>query len=286
VRPQPGPAVTYVVPAGAEGPWDAASVPPDWQRREMSPDAHLKAALIYPRVSGRAEEVMAAVEHQLAISLHGAYLWQRTLAQDEQRRVLVGRLLNATEDERRRLARELHDEIAQLLTAIQLALEHVEVESAEMKRARALLVEAQKEMHRIIYDLRPSLLDDLGLAAAIQAHARDHLERRGLTVSLEVEDGLPARAAIDTTIFRVYQELATNILRHAEAEHVSVEVYERDGRRVLEVEDDGRGFDPDEKFGGAGITGMRERVALVNGTIRVDSEPGLGTHAIVEIPLT
>jgi signal transduction histidine kinase len=154
-----------------------------------------------------------------------------------------------------------------------------------MKRAQSLLTEAQKEIHRIIYDLRPSLLDDLGLAAAIHAHAQDHLARRGVTVSVEIEEGLPARAAIDTTIFRIYQELVTNILRHAEAEHVSVELYERDGKRVLAVEDDGKGFDPEERFAGVGITGMRERAALFNGTIRIDSEPGLGAHAVVEIPI-
>jgi signal transduction histidine kinase/HAMP domain-containing protein len=285
IRPRAGPAVTYVVPAGAAGPWQAGDLPPDWQRREIAPDSQLQAELFHPRVRARDEEVMAALEHQLAISLHGAYLWQQTVAQDEQRGVLLRRLLNATEEERRRLARELHDEISQLLTAIQLSLEHVEVDSPEMKRARGLLVEAQKEMHRIIYDLRPSLLDDLGLPAAIQSHAQDHLARRGVTVSVEIEDELPARAAIDTTIFRIYQELMTNILRHAEAEHVSVELYERAGKRVLAVEDDGKGFDVNEKFAGAGITGMRERATLVNGTIRFDSEPGLGTHVMLEIPV-
>lgn len=280
------PAATYVVPADTTLPWlPGQDTPPDWQRREIVSDSHVEAELFHPRLPARDDEVMGALEHQLSISLHGAYLWQRTLTQDEQRRVLLRRLLNATEDERRRLARELHDEISQLLTAIQLSLEQVELESPEMKRARNLLTEAQKEMHRIIYDLRPSLLDDLGLAAAIQSHAQDHLARHGVTVSLEIEEGLPVRPAIDTTIFRIYQELVTNILRHAEAEHVSVELYERDGARVLDVEDDGKGFDPDEKFGGAGITGMRERAALVNGTIRFDSEPGLGTHVLLEIPL-
>jgi signal transduction histidine kinase len=282
-----GSSMTYVVPPDATLPWlSEGTMPPDWQRREIVSGSQVEAELFHPRLPARGEEVMAAFEHQLSISLHGAYLWQRTLAQDEQRRVLLRRLLNATEDERRRLARELHDEISQLLTAIQLSLEQVEIDSPEMKRARNLLTEAQKEMHRIIYDLRPSLLDDLGLAAAIQSHAQDHLARHGVTVSLEIEEGLPVRPAIDTTIFRIYQELMTNIMRHAEAEHVSVELYERGGARVLDVEDDGKGFDPDEKFGGAGITGMRERAALVNGTIRFDSEPGLGTHVLLEIPLS
>ena len=188
-------------------------------------------------------------------------------------------------DERRRLARELHDEISQLLTVIQLSLARVETDSPEMTRAKDLLTKAQVDMHRIIYDLRPSLLDDLGLSAAIRAHAQDHLVREGLEVHLEVEEHLPPRPAIETAVFRIYQELVTNILRHSGAGHVSVELYERDGTLVLAVEDDGSGFDPDEKSEGVGITGMRERAALVGGTITFDSEPGMGTHVVLEIPV-
>jgi signal transduction histidine kinase len=204
---------------------------------------------------------------------------------DEQRKVLVRRLLGATEDERRRLARELHDEISQLLTVIQLSLDRVDVDSAEMTRARELLTRTQREIHRIIYDLRPSLLDDLGLSAAIESHVQETLMQAGLNVSLEIDEDLPHRPATDTVVFRIYQELATNILRHAQAEHVSIELYERDGTRVLAVEDDGVGFDAEAKSEGAGVTGMRERAALVNGTIRFDSEPGEGTHVVVEIPV-
>jgi signal transduction histidine kinase len=205
--------------------------------------------------------------------------------QGEQRKVLVRRLLGATEDERRRLARELHDEISQLLTVIQLSLDRVDLDSAEMTRARDLLTRTQREIHRIIYDLRPSLLDDLGLSAAIKSHVQETLTRGGLHVSLEIDDDLPHRPATDTVVFRIYQELVTNILRHAQAENVSIELYERDGTRVLAVEDDGIGFDADAKSEGAGVTGMRERAALVNGVIRFDSEPGEGTHVVVEIPV-
>ncbi len=286
-RPIEGPAATYVAPPGTAIPWLAAGATPpaDWQRREIVHQAQVQGELFHPRRADLDEEVMGALEHQLAISVHGAYLWKRTLAQDEQRRVLVRRLLHAAEEERRRLARELHDEIAQLLTVIQLSLDRVDADTSEMKRAKALLGETQDEVHRIIHDLRPTLLDDLGLAAAMKAYAQDHLVGHGLTVSLEIEDELPARPEIEITTFRIYQELVTNILRHAEAEHVSIELYERDGRLVLAVEDDGRGFDPAEKVAGAGITGMRERAALVNGTIRFDSEPDMGTHAVLEIPV-
>ena len=96
----------------------------------------------------------------------------------------------------------------------------------------------------------------------------------GLSVSLEIDEALPSRPEIEIAIFRIFQELMTNILRHAQAEHVSVELYEREGRLVLAVEDDGLGFNPSETAEGAGITGMRERTALVNGSIRLDSEPG------------
>lgn len=205
--------------------------------------------------------------------------------QDEQRKVLVRRMLGATEDERRRLARELHDEIAQLLTVIQLTLHRMHVDTPEMQRANDLLVRTQQEIHRIIHDLRPSLLDDLGLPAAMKAYAEEHLIRQGKNVSLEIEEGLPSRPEIETVIFRIYQELVTNILRHADAEDVSIELYEHDGRLVLAVEDDGKGFDPEAKSEGAGITGMRERASLVNGTIRFDSEADMGTHVVVEIPL-
>jgi signal transduction histidine kinase len=205
--------------------------------------------------------------------------------QDEQRKALVRRLLNATEDERRRLARELHDEISQLLTVIQLSLHRMDLDTPDMRNAFALLTRTQQEMHRIIYDLRPSLLDDLGLPTAMKSYARDNLVKNGLKVNLEIDESLPPRPEVETVIFRIYQELITNILRHAKAEQVSIELYERDGKRVLAVEDDGEGFDPQAKSDGAGLTGMRERAALVNGTIAFDTEPGSGSHVLLEIPL-
>jgi signal transduction histidine kinase len=286
-RPLGRESATYVVPPGAVLPWlrEGRTPPADWQRREIAHRGRALAELFHPRVENLDEQVMQALEHQLAISLHGAYLWNRTVVQDEQRHVLVRRLLRATEEERRRLARELHDEISQLLTVIQLSLHTVGVDTPEMTRAQSLLAKAQQEMHRIIHDLRPSLLDDLGLAAAMKSHVQEHLMPNGLSVSLEIDETLPSRPEIEIAIFRIFQELMTNILRHAQAEHVSIELYERDGTLLLEVEDDGVGFNPTEIAEGAGITGMRERAALVNGSIRLDTEPGMGTHVVVEIPV-
>ncbi|MEI6243727.1 MAG: ATP-binding protein [Acidobacteriota bacterium] len=205
-------------------------------------------------------------------------------AQNEQRKVLLRKMLSATEDERRRLARELHDEIAQLLTVIQLSLHSVKIDSPEMTQANQLLVKTQQEVHRIIHDLRPSLLDDLGLAAAMRSFARDHMAQSKVQCTLEIEEGLPPQPEIETVVFRIFQELVTNVLRHAEAEQLSIQLFQRDGRFILDVEDDGRGFDADLKTGRAGVTGMRERAALVNGTLTFDSEPGMGTHVVLEIP--
>ncbi len=211
---------------------------------------------------------------------------QVLVEQDAQRRVLVRRLLAAGEEERRRIARELHDEISQLLTVIQLSLEPMaEQAGGKLDRVKELLTRTQKEIHRIIYDLRPSLLDDLGLAAAVKWYAASYLEPAGLQVALEVEDDLALPAEVEITTFRIYQEIITNILRHARAESVSIELYARGGRLVLAVEDDGVGFDPGEKVAGAGLLGMRERASLVGGRLDVDSEPGMGAHVALEIPL-
>lgn len=206
--------------------------------------------------------------------------------QNEQRKVLVRKMLSATEDERRRFARELHDEIAQLLTVIQLSLHDVPTESPQVRRARELLVRTQAEIHRIIHDLRPSLLDDLGLAAAMRSYVADHLRGSGLACTVEIDEGLSANPEVETVIFRIFQELVTNIVRHAGAEQLSIQLYRTDTAIVLEVEDDGKGFDADARTNRAGVLGMRERAALVNGAIRFDSEPGAGTHVVLEIPLS
>ena len=173
-----------------------------------------------------------------------------------------------------------------MLTVVQMSLHRITPNTPDLQQALDLLGKTQTEIHRLIHDLRPSLLDDLGLAAAMQSYADDHLTKHGVHVRLEIEDGLlPAATEIETVVFRIYQELLTNILRHAAAEHVSVELFRRDGVLVLDVEDDGKGFDPSVKSGRAGLTGIRERAALVDGRVTIDSEADQGTHVVLEIPL-
>jgi signal transduction histidine kinase len=216
-----------------------------------------------------------------------------------QRRTLVARLLAAGEEERRRIARELHDEIAQLLTVVQLSLDRICPLSGgatsaadgarEVARARELLAKTQAEVHRIVYDLRPSLLDDLGLPAAVRSYTATHLEQRGIEVALQLEEELELPGEVALTAFRVFQEIVTNVLRHAHTESVSIELFVEgaDGSRrlVLAVEDDGIGFSPRDQRGGSGLVGMQERAALVGGRIDVDSEPGMGTTVRVLLPL-
>lgn len=262
-----------------------AEPPPDWQKWELLYQGRIQGELFYQPAGSQEETLVSALKQQLALSLHSTYLLKRTMVQDGQRKLLVRRLLAASEEERRRIARELHDEISQLLTVIQLSLEDVGVNTAEMKKAKDLLGRTQKEIHRIIYDLRPSVLDDLGLSAAIEWYGKNYLSPQGLHVNLEVAEDLELPPEIEIATFRIYQEIVTNILRHSKAEEVSIELYTSDTHLVLAVEDDGVGFVPDDRFEGAGLLGMRERAELVNGSVTFSSEPGMGTHVLLQIPL-
>jgi signal transduction histidine kinase len=239
------------------------------------------------RLAGSLDELRdmnETLEHQVRIRTREIRkLLERTLDEDAKRRILVRRLLSAGEEERRRIARELHDEIAQLLTVVVLALERIPHEDRRIVQAQEVLARTQSEIKRIISDLRPSLLDDLGLSMAVRGHANDFLVSRGLAVNLEVEEDLSLSSEIETTAFRIYQELATNVVRHSGAEHVAIELYVDRGRLTLSVEDDGAGFVPEERAG-TGIIGMHERADLVGGTIRIESAPGTGTHVRFECP--
>jgi signal transduction histidine kinase len=225
-------------------------------------------------------------------------LYRELRTRDESRGQLLSKVISAQEDERKRIARELHDETSQMLNALAMGLEttYASAQSAAMRErlaeAKALTVRALDELHRLIYDLRPSILDDLGLLPAVRWFAERHLKPLGISVRCEcAEIDQRFTPEFEIAVFRVVQEAITNIARHAEAETVLIECEPSGGDLVIDIEDDGRGFDPGavttsgDTQRGLGLLGMRERVELVGGTVRIDSAPGRGTHVSVRVPM-
>ncbi len=217
-----------------------------------------------------------------------------------QRYELLKRLIAAQEDERKRVARDLHDGLGQDLAGLALRLEAIEKQAVnqpeqartQLQQARALIAETTERAYAMILALRPSALDDLGLAPALRVHAGRALKDTGVDFKLESRDltrRLPAE--IETALFRIFQEALTNVVRHAGARKVFVSLAVRDGSFEGEIGDDGRGFDLREVRTdghgphGLGLLGMEERVAQCGGTLDILSRPGAGTRIRIRIPL-
>lgn len=216
-------------------------------------------------------------------------------AESERRRVLVRRLSTVQEDERRRVSRDLHDSVGQLVAALALAFNAVE-ESGELPaaaadrlaEARSLVTALSKEMHELAVRLRPTSLDDLGLEPALGDLVAKWSSRTGVRADFQA-GGLGAGRLppeVETTLYRVVQEALTNVSRHAGAGLVSVVVTRPDGHATAVIEDDGAGFDPSaDPAGRLGLLGMRERVELVGGELVVESSRGSGTTVRVRVPI-
>ncbi|MGE5357918.1 MAG: ATP-binding protein [Bacteroidales bacterium] len=225
-------------------------------------------------------------------------LYRELQAREEWRGRLLAKVIGAQEDERKRLARELHDETSQALNALVMRLETAvaafpaEASRQRLVEARDLTVRTLDELHRLIYDLRPSVLDDLGLLSAVRWYAERHLEPLGVGVHWEFS-GLERRLQpeVETALFRVMQEAITNIAKYAHAESVLIQCVLKDDSIAFEIEDDGDGFDPaslpsaGDARRGLGLMGMRERVELLGGTITIDAAPGAGVRIAVSVPL-
>ena len=206
------------------------------------------------------------------------------------RRETLRRVVDAQEHERRRIARELHDETGQALTSVLLGLRLIEEVSPDVRAAvselRETITAAIQELRALAVDLRPKALDDFGLGAAIERLADTYSRRTGIAVDVHVaglSDRLPED--IETALYRIIQESLTNVAKHAGAATASVTVHRRPRVVSIVVEDDGVGFDPTRVTDGLGLTSMRERAELVSGTVRVESRPGGGTTIAVEVPL-
>jgi signal transduction histidine kinase len=240
-------------------------------------------------------QLLTAIGQQIGVAVENAALYEELRQKESLRGQLLEKVITVQEEERKRIARELHDETGQALTSLMVGLKVLEGASSPQEvqekasQLRAVAVQTLDGVHRLALELRPSVLDDLGLVAAMQRHVKDWAKSFGLKVDFQIA-GLDRRLSpqVETTVYRVVQEALTNVARHAEAQNVSVLLEYRDDFVVCIVEDDGRGFDAGKVLQAndmkrLGLYGMQERVSLVGGKLAVESTAGVGTTIFVEI---
>jgi signal transduction histidine kinase len=244
-------------------------------------------------------ETFASLATQAASALENARLYEELLERERRLQDLVGRLLTTQEEERRRVAYDVHDGLAQTAAA---AYQHLQIFARgyppDSARAREQLEEALELLRRtvgearhVISDLRPTALDDFGLAAGVRLQV-EKLRAEGWEVAYEEalgDERLPTE--VETTLFRVAQEALTNVRKHARATRANVTL-QRLGKTVrLLIRDEGSGFRPGEVMNGGGpgervgLSGMRERISLLGGRFEIQSEPGTGTSVLAEVQL-
>jgi PAS domain S-box-containing protein len=239
--------------------------------------------------------VVSVFANQAAIAFENARLYEAEHAARERLRDLAGYLQDAREEERKRIAREVHDELGQALTALKFDVAQLqkwlpgdEPGLRERADAMAALIDASmRTVRRVSTELRPGLLDDLGLAAAIEWQVGEFAERTGIRCDLHLgEEDVRLESEVATALFRVLQETLTNVARHAGASEVRVELVIDPREVVLRVRDDGRGISESEASShqALGLLGVRERARSLGGGVRFDGVRGQGTTVTVRIP--
>jgi two-component system sensor histidine kinase UhpB len=216
-------------------------------------------------------------------------------------KALSERAIFAQEQERKSIARSLHDDTGQALTMLIISLDQLETRlpanqqalKEDIRQARSLAANALTELRGIVFGLRPAILDDLGLVPAMRWYARSQLDEAGLQVDVQSPDPMPdLPAEISISLFRITQEAINNVLRHADASKVEIEISLQAGSITLQVRDDGKGFDPQHASQSAlpdqrlGLLGVRERAELLDGQLDLLSSPGQGTCLTVRLPLS
>lgn len=249
---------------------------------------------------GRAEVVLAqAFANQAAAAIHNARLFEQVRAGREQLQFLSRRLVEVQETERRHIARELHDEAGQALTSMMVGLRLLErdadspatvvARAAELKRMTDGVLE---NLHRLAMDLRPASLDHVGLVAALRQYIERFSRQHGPAIIAQFEavgfdEGERLSPLMETTLYRIVQEALTNVVKHAQANHLDVLMKRRDERVIIVIEDDGVGFDFAASIQNhhLGLLGIRERTEMLGGCLVVESSPGTGTTIYVEVPV-
>ena len=246
--------------------------------------------------------LLGAIGRQLGLAIENARLWDELRQRDLLRGQLLEQAISAQEDERKRIARELHDQTGQALTSILVWLRALEAESDDpqgviispdrLRELKAIVAGTLDGVRDLALELRPSVLDDLGLVPAVQRYARTYQDRHGLAIDLQTVglEGVRLLPPVETALYRIVQEALTNVVQHACARRVSLLLEVRAGAVVAIVEDDGCGFEVDRLMHGTvdeswlGLSGMRERAELLGGRLTVESAPGTGTTIFVEVP--
>ena len=267
---------------------------------EKQDGAHSADEALIMALAAFAASAIENAELVTAERVHADAVARQVAAEESERarRDVLAAVIAAQESERARVSRDLHDDIGQALTSVLLGLRLIEGPAQNepdddlvrrVDELRQLVVDALRRTRRLAFELRPTVLDDVGLAPALARLVADTAERSGLIVDAVV-DSAPAlgemTADVATAVYRVVQEALTNVVRHARATNASVAVTAAAGRLRTLVEDDGIGFDPTGPVSGhLGLKGMKERAELVGGTVRVVSTPGSGTTVVLEVPI-
>ncbi len=244
--------------------------------------------------------VLRTLARQLVIAIENAQLYEEVQEKEELRGRLLERVVAAQEEERKRLARDLHDQTGQRLTALAMGLSSVRelldrnpsLARERLKELEAISVGAIDDLRQFVSDLRPSLLDDLGLVAALRHMAIQTGERSGIAVEFNLSGHRRRlRSQIETVLYRIAQEALNNTVRHAHATRATIDLNFGENAVTLTIGDNGRGFEPvsvlkpQAQVRAWGLLGMQERVALVGGTFEIESAPARGTRLVAEIPL-